>query len=150
MEIDKSTQGKRNRLAGADFERRTKKHLQEFGWIVDRWTNNVELPHEKFVAINENQNPCNSKIFVSGKCIPAKSNRFNTRTNGFPDFFAYKLGLKFNFIECKINGRLDKTEKLKAQWYLDNNYCDKFFIAYKTIENGKVHVNLKEFNQSNQ
>ena len=33
-------------------------------------------------------------------------------------------------IECKVGKYLDKEEKAKAQWYLKNNYCNKFFVAY--------------------
>jgi len=86
------------------------------------------------------------------KPIAAKSNRFNTRTNGFPDFIAYKLrfnndiisGYEIQFVECKTNGYLSKEEKEKAKWYLDNNYCSKFLIAYKTKEKNRVKVNYKE------
>jgi hypothetical protein len=34
--------GKKNRRLGAVFERKTRKYLENAGWIVDRWTNNLE------------------------------------------------------------------------------------------------------------
>jgi hypothetical protein len=73
---------------------------------------------------------------------------------GFPDFIAFKPlpevgdemdGLyDIKFIECKVNGYLTKEEKEKAQWYLKNNYCSKFLVAYKTKIKNKVKVNYKE------
>ena len=131
--------GKRNKINGAIFERNVRKDLEAKGWIVDRWTNNLELP----IITDE--------IIVEGMCSFAKTNRFNMRTTGFPDFIAMKpIGANpelyfIKFIECKTNGKLDKIEKEKARWYLDNNYCSKFLIAYKEMIDGKVVVNYKEF-----
>jgi len=134
-------QGKRNKRMGADFERRVRKDLEEKGWIVAKYSNNVDL--EK------------------NKCIPSKPGRFRMMQTGFPDFIAYtnkeeyecetlktigygrKLYIIF-FIECKVNGTLSKIEKEKAQWYLKNKYCSKFLIAYKTKEKNRVKVNYKE------
>lgn len=45
------------------------------------------------------------------------------------------------FIECKINGTLEKLEKEKAKWYLANNYCSKFLIASKS----EKEIIYKEF-----
>ena len=66
--IDKVKQGKKNKRMGADFERRVRADLESKGWIVDRWTNNLDYPEE-----NINLPPEERKDF---KCIPAKSNRF--------------------------------------------------------------------------
>ena len=33
--------GKKNRASGAAFEKRVRLDLEEKGWIVDRWTNQV-------------------------------------------------------------------------------------------------------------
>ena len=41
--IDKKTQGKKNRQAGARFELRVRKDLESKGWIVSKWMNNVEF-----------------------------------------------------------------------------------------------------------
>ena len=40
--MDKKKQGKKNRAAGAAFELRVRKDLESQGWIVDKWSNNVE------------------------------------------------------------------------------------------------------------
>jgi len=49
------------------------------------------------------------------------------------------------FIECKINGKLDKTEKEKAKFYLENGYCSKFLIASKKLIGRKIEVEYTEF-----
>ena len=196
-------QGKRNRINGADFEKRVRKDLEEKGWIVSKWQNNVEIiqePYTMSIGIpQEFSKSMNAKIKGYGKCIPAKASRFRLSSTGFPDFIAYKnINLKdfileedynlkvefkgekycsfgkwleklidiawntkldslgFNepitnkfcqiiFIECKINGYLDKTEKEKAKWYLDNNYCSKFLIASKTKVKNRIVIEYKEF-----
>jgi hypothetical protein len=130
--IDYKKQGKRNKAMGADFERRTRKDLEDKGWKVSKYSNNVDL------------------MFQISK--PAKPGRFRMMQTGFPDFIAYKLrfnndiisGYEIQFVECKTNGYLSKEEKEKARWYLDNKYCNKFFIAYKTKEKNRVKVNYKE------
>ncbi len=148
--IDYKKQGKRNKAMGADFERRTRKDLEDKGWKVSKYSNNVDL------------------MFQISK--PAKPGRFRMMQTGFPDFICYReLHInahdweivdenydiikdgdcvriyEIQFVECKTNGYLSKEEKEKAKWYLDNNYCSKFLIAYKTKEKNRVKVNYKEF-----
>ena len=138
-QINYKKQGKKNRSSGAEFERRTRADLERKGWIVSKWTNNV----------NEN------------KCITAKASRFRLSSTGFPDFICYKrvedinkLWIMLNadnllfyeiiFVEVKTDGYLDKEEKAKAKWYLDNKYCSKFLIAKKTKVKNKIVVEYKE------
>ena len=147
--INHKKQGKKNKRMGADFERRVRKDLEEKGWIVSKWQNNLKYSKEK----------------EDFKCIPAKPGRFRMMQTGFPDFFVYKMYdeeenfldtgaipktrpikiFKIIFVECKTNGYLSKEEKEKAQWYLKNNYCEEFLIA-KKIKNGrKVGVKYAVF-----
>ena len=114
---DKVQQGKDNRKKGAYFERKVRKYLEKKGWIVDRWTNNI----------------------TEGKLHPAKSNRFNMRTTGFPDFIYFREILdvdnwntyyQISAIECKTNGNLSKIEKEKCQWYLKNKIFERIYVAF--------------------
>jgi len=113
-------QGKKNRAAGAAFERKVRKDMIIKGWIVDKFTDNIDLDMNKIVQ--------------------AKSNQWGSRSTGFPDFvmFRRKLNIpKFNdyeliFVECKVNGKLSKQEKLKMNWLLKNGH--KCLVASK---NGK-------------
>ncbi|MGR3175084.1 MAG: hypothetical protein ACUZ8N_10850 [Candidatus Scalindua sp.] len=133
--IDKVKQGKANRAKGMRFELKVRKDLESKGWIVDKWTNNVDLDW------------CEPY----GKLHPAKSNRFNLRSTGFPDFIAFKKMTKssedapgyFDLmgVEVKTNGYLSKQEKEKCSWYLENNIFSKILIASK---DGKEIV-YKEF-----
>ena len=82
---------------------------------------------------------------------------------GFPDFIAYSffvesieedLNIKCEGIsttmhpeiigvECKINGYLDKTEKEKCRWLLENHIFSKILIASKGEKLGEIKY--KEF-----
>ena len=97
--IDYKKQGKANRAKGARFERKVRQKFESEGWIVDKFTKNIDL-----------DNSC---------IVPAKSNRFGSRSCGFPDFLMFKkkpCGYELMLVECKVNGTLSKTEKLKMEW----------------------------------
>lgn len=109
----KVNQGKINRAKGALFERRVRSNLETNGWIVHRSSNNVDLEKQKMV--------------------PAKSNKYNLRTCGFPDFVCIKpINPKhYNVIgvEVKSNGYLDKIEREKCGVLLKNKVFSKIYIA---------------------
>ena len=134
--MEKSKQGKKNREAvrnrirgkkaresGARFERKVRFDLESKGWIVDRWTNNVQ----------------------TNKLVPARS-RFGLRTTGFPDFIAYKKeGIYQNKIiffcegvECKSRGYLTKEEKAKLKWYISQHIFSEIYIAKKGKKRGQI------------
>ena len=194
---DKKTQGKKNRQAGARFELKVRKDLEEKNWIVSKWMNNIEFEYEckkhgkncksYVTGIVEDANAgrretLNNITFMRllmkvGKLIPAKSNKFNMRTTGFPDFIAFRPLLdkfsKYNSeialvaigrqnlindmenevkeiyevigVECKSNGSLDKVEKEKCKWYLENNIFSKILIASKGKKRGEIkYVEFEE------
>lgn len=171
--MDKKTQGKKNRASGADFERRVRKDLEEKGWIVAKWTNNVS----------------------EGKLVPAK-HKFRgvgipmAIGTGFPDFIAFKTNKlsviqvdsddpkqikeikdqyadylknypeeqiicgqnvkiipKFEMmaVECKTNGYLDKQEREKCKWLLDNNIFSKILIVSKHKIKNRIVIKYNEF-----
>ena len=119
----KVLQGKRNRAAGARFERKVRHDLEDKGWIVDRWSNQMSL---------ENEN-----------VIPAKA-LFGMSTTGFPDFMIFQIS-SVNFkhyevvgVECKSNGYLKPEEKSKCQLYLDKKIFSKLLIARKGKKRGEI------------
>lgn len=161
---DKVKMGKKSKASGADFERRTRKDLEEKGWIVDKWGNNVEfaeVPNKK--PDFENEKGAIYSTHFEGKLIPAKarwagSGRPMMMGAGFPDFkchrvFASDVSKKdkpFHMyevigVECKVNGKLDKEEKEKCKWLLDNHVFSKILIAYKEQEGRRIVVEYKEF-----
>jgi hypothetical protein len=123
---DKPKQGKKNRASGARFELKVRGDLENQNWILDKWTNNVDLKENKLVKAKRKYNPF-LKILSIG--------------TGFPDFVGFKLA-KENYevigIEVKANGWLDRTEKEKCKWYLDNKIFSKILIAKKGEKRGEI------------
>jgi len=137
----KSKRGKKSRASGQRFELKVRADLESKGWIVAKWSNNVG-----YVGNNDGTLENIKKL----KLIPAKSNRFNMRTCGFPDFIAFRyfsqaiinggdIGVyKIIGVECKVNGYLDKVEKEKCRWLTENNKFSKILIASKGKKRGEI------------
>jgi hypothetical protein len=78
---------------------------------------------------------------------------------GFPDFIAFRnisYGDEDNGkssmyeaigVECKTNGTLDKIEKEKCRWYLDNRIFGKILIASKTKVKNKIVIKYENFEE---
>ena len=119
--MNKKEMGRLSRRRGMEFERDVRKALTDKGWTIQKSGNNIDLENNDF--------------------IQAKSNRFRV-VGGFPDFIGFKLSgtqklcklFQLIFVECKTNNTLDKTEKLKMNWLLENNYNG--WIAY--LDNNEV------------
>ena len=124
--IDKSKQGKRNRAAGARFELKVRKDLEDKAWIIDKWTNNVDLEEQKLVKAKRKYNPF-MKVMVIG--------------TGFPDFIGFRIEKKkYNVIgiEVKGNGWLEKSEKEKSRFLLKEKIFSKILIAKKGKKRGEI------------
>jgi len=126
--------GKKNRASGARFELKVRTALEKDGWILDKWTNNVDLKEDKLVKSKRKYNPF-LKILSIG--------------TGFPDFIGFRLcknGKNYEVIgiEVKANGWLDKSEKEKCKWYLDKKIFPKILIAKKGKKRGEiVYIDFK-------
>ena len=81
-------------------------------------------------------------------------NKFNPFTKslmmnsgGFPDFIAFQKtserGYNVIGVECKTNGYLDKEEKEKCQWLLENGLFNEIWVAKKKEEEIE-YVNFKD------
>ena len=170
MTKTKSQIGKASRAAGGRFELKVRKDLEDKGWIVSKWMNNVELliPKEASDWANTEENgtlgtsleEINKRPKLM-KLIPAR-HKFRgpgipmAIGTGFPDFIAFKREIKqahnkkkdvwthaydtWNVIgvESKSNGYLDKVEKEKCKWLLDNNVFSKILIAKKGTKRGEI------------
>jgi hypothetical protein len=113
--------GRRNRRAGAKFELEVRRDLEAKGWIVSKWADNVDLEAQIV--------------------IPAKSNKFRSRSTGFPDFVAFQYINDKRiiwFVEVKSNGRMSREENEKAQFYIKNYVCDYFSVASKGSDGGII------------
>lgn len=146
--MNKQQQGKRSRAQGASFELKVRRDLEEKGWIVDRWSNNVEFHDENSLEVSGR---LGGKF---GKIVPAKVKWRRTPTgmfpmglnSGFPDFIIYKpFEVGGIGIECKMTGKLDKLEKEKCKWMIENGVFDNILIASKEKEGRKIVIKYKEF-----
>lgn len=172
-EKSKSEKGRISRQAGATFELKVREDLESKGWIVDKWTNQVEIT--KTIETTK-------ETFFEGKLVKAKPKfSFNPAMkrmvlvgngSGFPDFIAFKVfsekelcfdnNLVTNFsnkietyngirnvigIESKITGELDREEKEKCRWLLDNKIFSKILIAEKVKEKNKVKIIYHDFQE---
>ncbi len=122
-----SKQGKRNRAAGARFELKVRKDLESQGWIMNKWTNNVDFEQNKVVPAKRKFNPF-LKVMSIG--------------TGFPDFSGSKAISRGAYdvvgIEVKGNGWLDKEEKEKCKWLINNKIFSKILIARKGNKRGGI------------
>ncbi|MBM3228629.1 hypothetical protein FJZ20_01985 [Candidatus Pacearchaeota archaeon] len=121
-----SIRGKKSRAAGARFELRVRSELEKQGWIIDKWTNNVDLDEKKLIKSKRKFNPY-SKILGIG--------------TGFPDFIGIRRK-STNYdvigIEVKGNGWLDKIEKEKCEWLLTNKIFSRILIVKKGKKRGEI------------
>jgi len=154
--VDKVKQGKRNRISGAAFELRVRKDMIEKGWVVDKFGLNVELADTTNIDI-----PGELDIVKDcGKLIQAKNKwagpgRPMMMGAGFPDFVCSRWNGEmrpydmYNIIglECKANGYLDKTEREKCRWLLDNNTFSEILIAEKTKVKNRIVIVYHDFEE---
>jgi hypothetical protein len=133
MKKSKVTIGKINRRKGKEFENKVKKYLEEQGFMVIRFDKQVDLKENKLITSKPKFNPFTKRIMVM--------------SSGFPDFICFKREKDFNkiiFVECKINGYLNKEEKEKASWLI-YTFNFEFFVAKKDEKEIKLVkiINLK-------
>jgi hypothetical protein len=160
---DKRKLGKKSRAQGKAFELKVRHDLEGKGWIVDRWSNNVEF-YREYIGKQPTEELGNiPTIKIEGKLIPAK-HTFNPFTkamsagNGFPDFICFKIKAESSgepcfqagrwtinitpywevqLVECKMAGKLDKIEKEKVEWY-KNVLKIPVIIASKGEKRGEI------------
>ncbi len=151
--------GRQKRIQGKAFESRVRKDLESKGWIVDKWTNQVEF--KKLTAVQRKH--YYKKVdedFTIPVLVPAKA-KYNAFTKtmmmgsgGFPDFIAIRhslinqrLGYQYEVVgvESKMDGKLDKAEKEKCDWLLENKIFSKILIASKTKVKNKIVVEYEEY-----
>jgi len=128
-----SIRGKKSRAAGARFELKVRNKLESEGWIVDKWSNNVDLEKGKLMKAKRKYNPF-KKVMVIG--------------TGFPDFIAFRpKGKNYEIIGVEVRGSgwLDKSEKEKCKFLLNKKIFSKILIAKKGKKRGKIeYMNFKE------
>lgn len=132
----KVSQGKKSKTSGTDFERRVRKDLEEKNWIVDKWTNNLDLENNKIIPAKRVFKKFRSNMGVM------------TIGTGFPDFIAFQKredNYQIIGVEVKSNGFLSKIEKEKCAWYLEKNIFSDLWIAKKEKIKNRVKVVYDNF-----
>lgn len=141
--------GKKNRASGIRFELKVRKDLESKGWIISKWMNNVEFIDR--LEFSGKQSFTDGKKIKEGKLIPSKHKfcgigRPMAIGTGFPDFIGLMrlavldggVAHEVIGIEVKSNGYLDKIEKEKCKWLLDNKIFSKISIASKGKKRGEI------------
>lgn len=112
--------GRKARKSGGQFERRVRQDMEEKGWIITKWNNQVDFEKDKLIQ------------------APHKFNFFNKSIQpgqGFPDFLCYIKKQDDTWlisgIEAKSAKYLDAIEKKKCKWLLEHHIFDQILVAYK-------------------
>lgn len=133
IEVEK---GKKSRKSGVDFEARVRKFYEDQGWVVAKWPNQVDLQEHKIIPSKRKFNPF-SKVMTIG--------------TGFPDFVIFKHVEGKSYIvwgvEVKVNGYLDREEKEKCAFLLDNKIFSEIVIAKKVKDGREVKVEEVYFSE---
>ena len=129
-----SRQGKLNRAAGVRFEAKVRAELKSQRWIICKWMNNIDLEKNEIIPAKRKYNPYLRALSIG---------------NGFPDFICFRNSGKKDYeiigVEVKANGWLDKEEKEKCKWLLDNKIFSKILIAKKGNKRGEIeYINFLE------
>ena len=131
--ISRQEIGKKSRQKGITFETTVRKDLEKEGWVVTKWSNNIDILTKEISPAKRKYNPY-SKALVVG--------------TGFPDFVAFrKNGELFDVmgVEVKTNGSLSREEKEKCKLYLELQTFPKILIARKYKVKNKIVVNYQDF-----
>jgi hypothetical protein len=130
----KKKTGKAARAQGSQFELRVRKDLEEKGWTIDKWSNNVDLEENKLGPAKRVYNPFKKALVIG---------------TGFPDFVAiqhlHERTYRVIGVEVKMNGLLSKEEKEKCRWYLKNKIFSEIWVAKKDHEGRKIKITYIDF-----
>lgn len=126
--------GKKSRSLGLKFELKVRKYWESEGYIVDKWSNNVDIENNKLISAKRKYNPFR-KVMAIG--------------TGFPDFIVIQFIRDGIYdvigVEVKTNGILSKEEKEKCRWYLEKKIFSKILVAKKSDKaSGIEHIDFSE------
>jgi len=156
--VNKVEQGRKSRKDGKAFELRVRADLESKGWIVDRWSNNLECMKYD----NEEGNFSGEIKIIPAKAKWAGTGRPMMLGAGFPDFICFRtlelenkdaiINQNVNLyeiigVESKMTGKLDKLEKEKCSWLIDNHTFGKILIAEKTKPKNKIVIVYHDFEE---
>ena len=157
MEEKNRIRGKKARSSGARFELKVRHDLESKGWVVDKWSNNVELEKMKYpknippIILDPNDNEGKrdqARDYIlndgkKGKLIPSKHKfrgvgRPMAIGTGFPDFVAFRYTdqhIVYSDIESNLN--------FKGKEYASNPFLHEV-IGVEVKSNGYLTKEEKE------
>jgi hypothetical protein len=136
---EKSKKGKQGRSKGKRFETLVRKELEKQGWIVVKWTNQIDFEKNTLIPAKNKFNPFLGRVMSEG--------------SGFPDFLIFRKindetdMYEINGCESKLGKYLDAEEKKKAEWLLNHKVFERILIAYKK---GRGQIDYQDFIGSEQ
>jgi hypothetical protein len=135
---EKIKKGKSAKKSGSDFELKVRKDLESKGWILAKWSNNVDLEKQEIISAKKGMvfNPFFRRM------MPTLS------STGFPDFIAFQLVGEnvYNVIgiESKTNGTLSKEEKEKCAFLLNKKVFNHIWISSKKEDGTIEYLSFKD------
>ena len=130
--------GSASKSSGNAFELRVRKDLEEKGWIVDKWSNNLD--------VESNSIHPSKRIFKRF----GPSHGVMTIGTGFPDLLCFKKnGEQYDVVgvEVKSTGSLTQIEKGMCIWYLEKKIFPRIIIARKRKEGRKIVAEYSDFRE---
>ncbi len=127
------SRGAKSKSAGNQFEARVRKDLSDKNWVVDKWSNNLDLEKNKICPAKRVFNPF-KKVMTIG--------------TGFPDFIAFQKmdgNYKIIGVEVKMNNTLSRVEKEKCALYLKKETFNEVWIASKRKEKNRIKIVYENF-----
>lgn len=126
--------GKRGRAAGKRFELLVRQDLEKQGWVVCKWTNQVDILNNKLIPAKSKYNPFTKRVMSEG--------------SGLPDYIAFKRLTTNSFdimgVESKMSKYLSEEEKKKLSWLIEKGIFNRILIGYKP---GRGKIDYYEFKQ---
>ena len=91
-EESKSTKGRKSRTRGKRFELQVRADLEEKGWTIVKWTNQVDFEKNTLISARGKFNPFLGRVMSEG--------------SGFPDYMCYRRISGIEALEI-LKGDLD-------------------------------------------
>ncbi len=143
--VDKKTQGKKNRQAGARFEIRVRKDLESKGWIVAKWMNNISDYPENNINLPPEKRGNRKLVKVKNKFLG--SGRPMMLGAGFPDFIVYMIENDLEWAQKYVLPRMlgGFTEpNTKGEIPLESFKLEGIIIGIEVKSNGYLTKEEKE------
>lgn len=114
---ERSKMGRLGRAAGKRFELKVRQDLGEKGFVVVKFSNQVDIENNKMIPAKSKYNPFLKRVMNEG--------------SGFPDYVCWCPNSETPVfgVESKYGKYLNAEEKEKCEWLLKNKIFSFILIA---------------------